>query len=97
MNQIKQIKLLKMDRWLLDQLEKPESAASRFFWSFLQSFIWQNLDQPGKNQFLALLAGNKTDQIMPFISESLPGFEKDFALALGKKLAQIKKILINHQ
>jgi hypothetical protein len=97
MNQIKQIKSLKLDAWFLDQLEKPDSIPADFLWNFLLVFILKNLNKFQKEQFLRIVAGQKTDQVMPFVLSCIPNFEKKFSQALGKKLAQIKKSAISYK
>jgi hypothetical protein len=91
MNKVKQIKLLKINTWFLDQVNKPESVPEKFYWTFLLKFILKNLKKEPKKQFINLLEKQKTDQILSFVFKNINDFEKRFSQALGEKLAKIQR------
>lgn len=91
MNQTKLIKSLKLEKWFLEETGKPNSAANRFLSNFVLNFILKNLSEGKKKEFLELVASGKDKEILRFVQENSPGFEKEMAKELKSKLANLKR------
>ena len=90
MNQTKLIKSLKLEKWFLGEIEKPDSMVNRFLSGFILNFILKSLSDKKKKGFLELVADEKDKKILKFVQRNIPEFEKEMAKELKSKLVNLK-------
>jgi len=88
---MKDLKVLKLNQFFLEGLDKPDSAPANFCWQFLFNFILQNLDKKTRPIFLNLIAEEKFDKVIPFAIKNIDLFEKRFGRALGERLNKLNQ------
>ena len=84
------IKSLKLDRWLMEQFQQPDSVASKFLENFSLAFILDRLNQEEKQVFAELLVQGQTEALLPFVKQHIPDFENQFQKALKEKIINLK-------
>lgn len=93
MNQNDLIKLaqtLKLDQWFLDQLNDPDSSASRFYANLVFNFILQELDETAKTQFLDLVNRGRGEAALKLAQAEIDDFAIKLASVTAEKLAKMK-------
>lgn len=88
---MKDLKVLKLNQFFLENLDKPDSAPANFYWQFLFNFILQNLNKKNRSVFLELVAEEKFEKAIPFATENIDQFEKKFSRALGERLNKLNQ------